>query len=186
MVSIKKLFGLSVLASVMAACSTTPINTTEDGTGPKIETIGASGAGAAGAAGTDNRAVPTIEPLATSNDQTPSFESELLTKRSIYFDLDEYDVKPEHRDVIQAHAKFLAANPARQVVIQGHTDERGGAEYNLALGQRRADSVRQIMTALGVASRQIETISFGKEKPKAYGSNEQAWAENRRADIVYK
>jgi peptidoglycan-associated lipoprotein len=95
-------------------------------------------------------------------------------------------VKSEYRELVQNHAKYLVANPNRKVVVQGNTDERGGAEYNLALGQRRADAVKTLMLALGVKEGQIETVSFGKEKPKATGSNEAAWAENRRSDIAYQ
>ena len=84
-----------------------------------------------------------------------------------------------------AHAKYLVEHPARTIVIQGNTDSRGGREYNLALGQKRAEAERKVLSALGVPSSRIETVSFGKEKPKASGENEAAWAENRRDDIVY-
>lgn len=109
----------------------------------------------------------------------------VLAKRSIYFDLDSYTVKDEFKPVLEAHARFLNANKSRQIVIQGNTDERGGREYNLALGQKRAEAVRRAMTLLGVQESQLEAVSFGKEKPKALGSDEAAWAENRRADIAY-
>ncbi len=87
--------------------------------------------------------------------------------------------------MVEAHAKYLAANKARKVLIQGNTDERGGSEYNLALGQKRAEAVRKSLSLLGVPEAQLEAVSLGKEKPKALGSDEAAWAENRRADIVY-
>lgn len=181
MTSVRNIFTLSLLVTLVAACSSTPINTGDEN-GAKIESLDSNSDNLS----TENRAVPTIEPPSSSEEQAPQLESELLTKRSVYFDLDEYVIKPEYRNVIQAHAKYLVSHPNRQIVIQGHTDERGGSEYNLALGQKRADTVRQLMKALGVSHAQVETISFGKEKPKAYGSNEQAWAENRRADIVYQ
>lgn len=104
----------------------------------------------------------------------------------VYFDYDSSAIKPEFRAVIEAHARFMQSNPARSVTIAGHADERGGTEYNLALGQRRADAVRQMLVLLGVNSSQIETISFGKEKPAVRGSNEAAWSKNRRAEITYK
>ena len=88
--------------------------------------------------------------------------------------------------MVEAHGRYLAANKSRNIVIEGNTDERGGREYNLALGQKRAEAVKQRLQLLGVSDRQIETVSFGKEKPKALGSTEEAWAQNRRADIVYK
>jgi peptidoglycan-associated lipoprotein len=86
---------------------------------------------------------------------------------------------------LSAHASYLKANPKQKIIIQGNTDERGTAEYNLALGQRRSDAVRKSLNLMGVSDDQIEAVSFGKEKPKAEGDNEAAWAENRRADIVY-
>jgi len=109
----------------------------------------------------------------------------MLAKRSVYFDFDSYVVKDEFKPVIEAHSQYLIKNTDRKIVIQGNTDERGGSEYNLALGQKRAEAVRRALNLLGVADSQIEAVSFGKEKPKATGSNEAAWAENRRADIVY-
>ena len=111
--------------------------------------------------------------------------SSVLAKRSIYFDVDSYVVKDEFNAVIDAHGKYLASRPDRKVLIQGNTDERGGSEYNLALGQKRADAVRRARALKGVPDSQMEAVSFGKEKPKAMGSNEEAWKENRRADIAY-
>ncbi len=109
----------------------------------------------------------------------------ILSRRSIYFDYDSTAVKEEFKPVVSAHAKHLSTNRATRVTIQGNTDERGSREYNLALGQRRADAVKQMMTLLGASAEQIETVSYGEEKPRAQGANEQARAENRRADIVY-
>ena len=109
-----------------------------------------------------------------------------LAKRSIYFDYDSYVVKEEFKPVIEAHAKYLVANKGRGILIQGNTDERGGREYNLALGQKRAEAVRKALALLGVPEAQIEAVSLGKEKPKATGSDEASWAENRRSDIIYK
>ena len=109
----------------------------------------------------------------------------ILSKRSVYFDFDSSSVKDEFKPVVTAHAKYLTDNRGRRVVIQGNTDERGSREYNLALGQRRSDSVKKMMMLLGVTDSQIETVSFGEEKPRAAGSDEASWAENRRSDIVY-
>lgn len=108
-----------------------------------------------------------------------------LFKRSVYFDFDSYTVKAEYQSMLQAHANYLKANKDRKIKIEGNTDERGTTEYNLALGQRRSEAVRKSLTLLGVSDSQIEAVSFGKEKPKAEGSNEAAWQENRRADIAY-
>lgn len=109
----------------------------------------------------------------------------VLAKRSIYFDLDSFVVKDEFKSIIDAHSQYLIAHPDRKVIIQGNTDERGGSEYNLALGQKRAEAVRRALSLLGVPDGQMEAVSFGKEKPKATGRDESAWAENRRADIAY-
>jgi len=108
-----------------------------------------------------------------------------LSKRSVYYDFDMYNIREEFQPSIEAHAKFLVEHKELRVRIEGNCDERGSREYNLALGQRRADSVKRALTLLGVTPKQIETVSFGSEKPKATGSNEEAWAENRRSDIVY-
>ncbi|GGC71109.1 peptidoglycan-associated lipoprotein Pal [Undibacterium terreum] len=110
----------------------------------------------------------------------------ILAKRSVYFDFDSYIVKDEFKPVVEAHAKYLVANKGRKVLIQGNTDERGGREYNLALGQKRAEAVRKSLALLGVPEGQMEAVSLGKEKPKATGSDEASWAENRRSDIVYQ
>jgi peptidoglycan-associated lipoprotein len=108
-----------------------------------------------------------------------------LFKRSVYFDFDSYAVKSEYQATLQAHANYLKANKDRKIKIEGNTDERGTTEYNLALGQRRSEAVRKSLSLLGVPDSQMEAVSFGKEKPKAQGSNEAAWQENRRADIAY-
>jgi peptidoglycan-associated lipoprotein len=108
-----------------------------------------------------------------------------LSKRSVYYDFDMYNIREEFQPSIEAHAKFLVEHKELRVRIEGNCDERGSREYNLALGQRRADSVKRALTLLGVTPKQIETVSFGSEKPRATGSNEEAWAENRRSDIVY-
>lgn len=106
--------------------------------------------------------------------------------RVVYFDFDSYVVKPEFQSVVEAHARFLKANANRKVVIEGHTDERGGREYNLALGQRRAEAVQRSLTLLGVSAAQVESVSFGKEKPANPGHDEEAMAQNRRAEISYR
>ena len=106
--------------------------------------------------------------------------------RVVYFDYDSYVVKTEFQPLIETHAKFLKASSARRVVIEGHTDERGGREYNLALGQRRAEAVRRSLGLLGVGDNQVEAVSFGKEKPAATGTDEASWAQNRRAELSYR
>jgi peptidoglycan-associated lipoprotein len=128
----------------------------------------------------------TVAPVTAGSSDPLNDPKGVLAQRSVYFDLDKYDVKDADKPVINAHSKYLTANKGRKVVIQGNTDERGGSEYNLALGQKRAEAVRKSMSLLGVADTQMEAVSFGKEKPKATGHDEASWAENRRADIVYQ
>lgn len=110
----------------------------------------------------------------------------ILAKRSIYFDHDGYIVKEEFRPMLEAHARYLLSHKARSLSVVGHTDEHGSSEYNLALGQKRADAVRRVLMLLGLPDSQMETISYGEEKPKALESDEAAWAENRRVDLEYR
>ena len=104
--------------------------------------------------------------------------------RVVYFDFDSYVVKDEFRPVVEANAKVLTTNPNRHMAVQGHTDDRGSSEYNLALGQRRAEAVVKSLTLLGVKPTQVEATSFGKERPAVQGENEEAWAKNRRAELM--
>ena len=106
--------------------------------------------------------------------------------RIVYFDFDSFVVKPEAQAQVDAHAKFIKADPARKVSIEGHTDERGGREYNLALGQKRAEAVRRSLGLLGVNESQVEAVSYGEEKPAAAGNTEDAYSKNRRAEISYR
>jgi len=103
--------------------------------------------------------------------------------RVVYFDFDSFSVKDEFRNLIDAHAKVLAAQRSKRLVIEGHTDERGGREYNLALGQKRAEAVAKSLSLLGVQESQLEAVSFGKERPAVEGQDEEAWARNRRAEL---
>ena len=183
-----KIFAV-LLASLMvlSACSSVQLDKkapVEDRTGSNSSSNSANDSAKTGAANdgsADSRAgdknAQNADPL---NDATG-----VLAKRSVYFDFDSYVVKDEFKPVIEAHSQYLISHPDRKIVIQGNTDERGGSEYNLALGQKRAEAVRRALNLLGVPDTQIEAVSFGKEKPKATGSNEAAWAENRRADIAY-
>jgi peptidoglycan-associated lipoprotein len=104
----------------------------------------------------------------------------------VYFDFDSYVVKPEYQPVVENHAKFLKADAKRKAMLEGHTDERGGREYNLALGQRRAEAVARALVLLGVSGGQMEAVSFGKEKPAVQGSDEASMAKNRRVEVKYR
>jgi peptidoglycan-associated lipoprotein len=125
--------------------------------------------------GVDGQACRPSSPIRTS----------ILSKRSVYFDYDNYEVKAEYKDLVAAHAKFLTENRQFKMLIQGNTDERGSREYNLALGQKRADAVKKMLSLLGAREDQLEAVSLGEEKPKNEGQNEAAWAENRRGDMLY-
>lgn len=106
--------------------------------------------------------------------------------RVVHFDYDSYVVRSDYQSLIDSHARFIKANPARKVMLEGHTDDRGGREYNLALGQKRAEAVSRALSLLGVPAAQLEAVSFGKEKPAAFGNNEDAYAQNRRVELSYR
>ncbi len=172
----KKLLIPALLSALLAACSTTPLP--EDGSGAPVESRrgGNTGVAPVVAGGVDANGLP----------RELTDPKSKLSQRSIYFDLDKYEVKDEYKDLVAAHAKYLAANKGFKVLIQGNTDERGSREYNLSLGQKRSDAVKRSLTLLGVKDDQIESVSLGEEKPKNPGHDEGAWAENRRADILYR
>lgn len=109
----------------------------------------------------------------------------LLAKRVVYFDFDKSEIKSETREIIEAHAQYLSANPSVRIVVEGHCDERGTREYNLGLGERRGKAVQQVMSLLGVSSSQVEVVSYGEERPAAMGHEEDAWAMNRRVEFLY-
>ena len=108
-----------------------------------------------------------------------------LSKRTVYFEFDSSEIKPADREVIMAHAQYLASHPQTKVVLEGHADERGSREYNIALGERRAKAVSQFMLLQGASQSQIDVISFGEERPIALGHDESAWSLNRRVEIIY-
>lgn len=147
----------------------------EDKTGSAVSTTDASGAGVSQS---NVKAVDLSKPKQDDFMQT--------TTRIVYFDYDSYVIRSEFQSVIEAHAKFIKSEKTRKVVIEGHTDERGGREYNLALGQKRAEAVRRALALLGVTESQIEAVSFGKEKPAMLGGTEAAMEKNRRAEISYR
>lgn len=137
------------------------------------DTMGAQGAGVGGQQLGVGKADPRKDP------------SSPLSRRSVYFDFDSFVVKDEYRPVLEAHAAYLTRDRNARIAIQGNADERGSREYNLALGQRRAEAVLKLMSAIGIREEQMEAVSFGEEKPRGTGKTEQDHAENRRADIVY-
>lgn len=180
---------MAALIMLMSACSTVKLDEA-----PPVESRKATSVSSDTDANQANTtAVPSSssDTSASKTDTDPNANDPLndstgvLAKRSIYFDLDSYVVKDEYKSVIDAHGKYLVSRPDRKIFIQGNTDERGGSEYNLALGQKRADAVRRALSLQGVPESQMEAVSLGKEKPKAQGSGEEVWKENRRADIIY-
>ncbi len=138
-------------------------------------------------AGEKKSAVTTLDKTASSGSGTPSADVlATASGRTIYFEFDSFAIRPEFEAVIEANARSLKANKNHRIGIEGHTDERGGREYNLALGQKRADAVRKALSLQGVAEAQMESVSFGKEKPATPGDSEMAMEKNRRAEIVIR
>jgi peptidoglycan-associated lipoprotein len=140
--------------------------------------VGAGGTGGAGA--NANAAQSRVVPVDANAAQNAAASN---LPRVVYFDFDSFVVKDEFRPVVEGHAKVLTADAKKRLMIEGHTDERGGREYNLALGQKRAEAVARSLALLGAKESQIESVSFGEERPAAQGSDEAAWAKNRRAEL---
>jgi peptidoglycan-associated lipoprotein len=167
-----KMFVIASLAGVVTACSS-PVKLDENAN--KVPVSDRSG----GAAGSG---VPTVDASGMDPLNDPKG---VLAQRSVFFDFDSYVVKDQYRPLVENHARFLVSQPNRKITIEGNTDDVGSSEYNLALGQRRSEAVRRMMVLLGVKEDQIEAVSFGKEKPRATGTDEDSRGQNRRADIVY-
>ncbi len=174
--------------TLLAACSSgvkldnVPV---EDKSATSVSQLGGTGAtGAAGAGGPGGVAQSGVTPVDLS--RAASAAAAPSGPRVIYFDYDSFIIKPEFQAVIDTNARFILADKSRRLSIEGHTDERGGREYNLALGQKRAEAVRRALGLLGVGEAQMEAVSFGKEKPAAEGSDESAMAKNRRAELAYR
>ncbi len=127
-----------------------------------------------------------MENDAALNEQTDSARQALLEKSTFYFGFDQSSISDEDKSILRAHAEYLASTPAASVVVEGYADERGTVEYNLALGERRASTVRSFLLANGAGEEQVETVSYGEERPAATGNTESDWAKNRRAIIVYQ
>ncbi len=190
-ISTKNALALIFSASILAGCSTT--GTTEDAD-INADANGVTVTDQEG--GSESYGQGEGAAVVTSEMDAQKAEAERLAKekeagvlreiRTFYFDFDKSSVKPESRTALMAHAAFLAANPNVNVALEGHSDERGTKEYNLALGERRGQSVERFLVVNGVARTQLEVVSFGEEKPAAAGHDESSWAENRRVMIQYK
>ena len=199
-----KIFWPVLLALVLSACGTTKGTqaTVEDRTGGKTDTAAATagqassdakpaGGGAetaalsgTGVAGSSLNGKQLEGSGSYSGDPRKNPASPMST-RSIFFDYDSFVVKDEYRPALEAHAGYLLSKRDARVILQGNTDERGSREYNLALGQKRAEAVRKALAVLGVSDAQMEAVSFGEEKPRNEADTEEAYAENRRTDVVY-
>ena len=165
----KKLVIPALLSLILAACSSTGTDTAsqvEDRSSAGVTTVTAGSPSGSG-----------IAALTDPNN--------ILSKRSVFFDFDSYVIKSEAKPLVEAHARFLVQNPQMRMLIQGNTDERGSREYNLALGQKRADVVKQALMLLGAKEAQIESVSLGEEKPRCEDRTETCYAENRRGDMLY-
>lgn len=170
-----------VLASALVACGSN-VKLAEVPVQDKSSSSKLAEDAAAAAAAAARRGVAPVQIDATEG----ALAGPANTVKTIYFDFDSYVLKPEFQSVIEAHARYLTANTSRKIAIEGHTDERGGREYNLALGQKRAEAVRRALGLSGVTDSQVEAVSFGKEKPAASGFDESSMAKNRRAEIRYR
>ncbi len=184
--STSRILGLAPLVVAIAAgvagCAS-GVRLTEDApVESRTGTVVTPGSGgsmpAAGTASTSQSRVTPVDLTAST-----SANANTNLARVIYFDYDAYVVKDEFRPAVEGHAKLLSADRKKKMSVEGHTDERGGREYNLALGQKRAESVAKALTLLGVTDAQVEAVSFGKERPAVSGSDEAAFAKNRRVEL---
>jgi peptidoglycan-associated lipoprotein len=171
----KHLVLMASLAVLLSACSSTKLDSVpvEDKSGSNVTQPGGPGTGNVG-----ERAVT---PLTLDKNTVPD-----AANRVVYFDYDSYAIRSEFQGLIETNAKLVKADKNKKIAIEGHTDDRGGREYNLALGQKRAEAVKRAMALSGVSENQLEAVSFGKEKPAVMGSTEEAMAKNRRAEISYR
>ena len=183
MLETPRLLAALALAALLAACSSTPMSETgapvETRTPTPVAKSANDGAATSGTAQSQVTGVDASRNAANAASAEPR-------QNIVYFDFDSFVIKDEFKPVIEGHARALAALRSRKVVVEGHTDERGGSEYNLALGQKRAEAVVKSLALLGVGEQQVEAVSFGKERPVDPGHDEAAWAKNRRAELVYR
>ena len=177
----KRYFMLAAMALslVLAGCgSDVKLDQPAEGS----STAAGAGAGGAQGQGAGQSSVTQVQADASAADKA----GPVGVAKVIYFDYDSYTVKPDYQSVVDQHARFLQSRPNARLVLEGNTDQRGSREYNLALGQKRAEAVRRSLGLLGVPDSQVEAVSFGKEKPAAQGTTEDARAQNRRAELSYR
>lgn len=182
-----KILPMLLVALLSAALLLSGCGTTGEAEQEQSAEAGGAAAGSAedAAASAASAEDAQAKPMEQQEEEKNPLEEGLLAQRVVYFDFDSSVVHDDAMAMLQAHAEYLVSNSATVVTVEGHTDERGTREYNIALGERRADAVRRILLANGVAASQIKIVSYGEERPAALGHNEQAWAQNRRAELVY-
>ncbi len=186
-ISTKNALALVLSASVLAGCTST--STIDEDASGAVTAVDQQGGGEVypGGEGSTLTSAELAEQQAQLEREAKEKEEAVLREiRTFYFDFDKSAIRPESRAALMAHAAFLSANPNLKVNLEGHSDERGTKEYNLALGERRAQSVERFLVVNGVARTQVEVVSYGEEKPAAMGHDESAWAKNRRVYIEYK
>jgi peptidoglycan-associated lipoprotein len=187
----KTLLALAISALMLSACSEDEKDASlTDGT--QNASSGINDASTSGLNNTSGMSGSAMNGVSGSGDYASTLGPEFndpnnpLSKRTIYFMLDSSEVMPDFIPVIAAHAQYLIANPAQRITLEGNADERGSREYNIALGEQRAKSVASMMKVQGVSENQLEIVSYGEEKPAAFGSDESAWEKNRRVELVYQ
>ena len=174
------ILALAVAAAVSGCATTESQDTNAAAPAPQARSGQGSASPSTGNAPSGQVGSRSTASSASAGNQRPDL------KRSVYYEFDKFDVKPEYRALVESHARWLKANPKAKLVIEGNADERGSREYNVALGQRRAESVTKMLVLMGARADQIEAVSWGEEKPRAGGHDDSAWSENRRADFAQR
>jgi len=173
----KNLFAFVSIAALLAGCSSTPTLESKAGVEDRTPTTASTQPGGSSATPVAPAAEQQISPLKDPKN--------ILSKRSIFYDYDKYDVRDEYKPLLQAHARYLAQDRNAKMLIQGNADERGSREYNIALGQKRADGVKKMLQLMGAQDSQIESVSLGEEKPRCTETTEECYSQNRRSDMLY-
>ena len=175
----KNLFAFVAVAALLAGCASTPLEDSKAGVEDRTPTTAVPA----------QPGISTVTPVGPKADQVPNELKDpksILSKRSILYDYDKYHVKDEYKPLLQAHASYLAKHRDAKILIQGNCDERGSREYNIALGQKRADGVKKILQLMGVQEGQMESVSLGEEKPRCTETAEACYSQNRRSDMLYR
>ena len=178
----KKLLCSAALLALLAGCAGTPVDEPKAAVEDRTPTVVAPTV-----AMPDRRDVPTVTPIESKGDVPNVLKDpkSILSKRSVFYDFDKYDVKDEYRPLLEAHARYLQQNRSAKMLVQGNCDERGSREYNIALGQKRSDSMKKMLLLMGAQESQVESVSLGEEKPRCTDNTEACYSQNRRSDLLY-